>query len=81
MRMRKPTRAATGVIMLTTMLVAAMPSCQSEEDRKNEEKREELRRAIGIIEKAQKEHINAQREYVRINLKHKPKMISEYIKT
>ena len=57
-------------ILLLIMTAAAMPSCQSEEERKDEAIREELRAAIEVIEKAQQDHIAAQREHVELHEKH-----------
>ena len=61
----------TQAILLLTMMAAVVPSCQSEEERKDEAIREELRSAIEVIEKAQQDHIAAQREYVELHEKYK----------
>ena len=69
----KPTTTVqkrANAILLMMLTAAVMPSCQSEEDRKNEEQREELRAAIEVIEKAQQDHIAAQREHVELHEKH-----------
>ena len=58
-------------ILLLIMTAAATLSCQSEEERKDEAIREELRAAIEVIEKAQQDHIAAQREYVELHEKYK----------
>ena len=55
------------LLMLTTAIIL---SCQSEEDRKNEEQREELRSMIEEIEKNQRDYIEAQREYDELHEKH-----------
>ncbi len=70
-----------GAMLLLMLTAAAMTSCQSEEERKDEELREELRSAIPMIEKEQQENIEAQRENVKLNEKHKPKKISKYVQT
>ena len=74
---RRTMKPATNVlqranaILLLIMTAAAMPSCQSEEERKNEEQRDELRSAIEVIEKNQQDHITTQREYVELHEKYK----------
>ncbi len=72
-------RATATLLMILT--AAAMTSCQSEEERKDEELREELRNFIAVIEKAQKEHIEAEKENVKIKEKHNSKKISVHIPT
>ena len=60
-------------IMLMLLLTAAMPSCQSEADKQDEELREGLRSMIGGIEKEQQAHLKAQRELVELHEKLKLK--------
>ena len=60
-------------IMLTMLLTASVPSCQSEADRKDEALREELRNAIVVIEKAQQDPLAVQREFVELHEKLKLK--------
>ena len=60
-------------IMLMLLLTAIMPSCESEQDRKDEAMREELRSAIGVIEKNQQAHLAVQREFVELHEKLKLK--------
>lgn len=75
----KPTTTVqkrANAILLMMLTAAVMPSCQSEEERKDEELREELRSAIGVIEKAQQEHLAVQREYVELHEELKLKMFS-----
>ena len=64
-------------IILSLLPSTAMLSCQSEEDRKDEAIREELRNAIGVIEKTQQEHLDVQREFVKLHekLKLKPSIL------
>ncbi len=59
--MRKHTRARLGTILMT-----AATSCRSEEERRDEELRNELRSATGTIEGKQREHIEVQKEYVEL---------------
>ncbi|MCY4588437.1 MAG: hypothetical protein OXB98_20625 [Bryobacterales bacterium] len=56
-------------ILTTLLLTAAIPSRQSEQNRKDESMREVLRSAIGVIETARQESIAAQRENVEIHEK------------
>ena len=72
----KPTTSVlkrADAIMLMLLLTAAMPSCQSEADKKDEELREGLRTSIGGIEKDQQAHLIAQRELVELHEKLKLK--------
>lgn len=65
---RNAIRTASAVL-LTMLLTAAAPSCESESDRKDEVLREELRNAIGVIERNQQDHLAVQREFVELHEK------------
>lgn len=69
MKLKTSTIKTAGAMMLTMMLTASVPSRQSEADRKGEGLREEMRNAIGIIEKAQQDHLVVQREFVELHEK------------
>ncbi|MCY4588315.1 MAG: hypothetical protein OXB98_19980 [Bryobacterales bacterium] len=71
----------TGAMLLMILTAAAMTSCQSEEERKDEELREELRSVIPLIEKEQQENIEAQMENVKLNEKLKLKRLNKFMPT
>lgn len=68
----KPTSQAAkraSAILLTMLTAAAMPSCQSEPERKEEAVRDEQRGMIATIRKNRQDYIKAQREYVELHEK------------
>ena len=65
--MMKPTSQAAkraSAILLTMLTAAAMPSCQSGQERKDETLRDERRGMIATSGKNRQDNIKAQRKYV-----------------
>ena len=66
-------------MLLMMLTAAAMTSCQTEEERKDEKLREELRSVIPLIEKEQQENIEAQMERVKLHEKLKLKRLNKFM--
>ena len=73
MKLTRNAIKTVSAVMLMMLLTAAVPGCQSEAERKDEAIREELRNAIGVIEKNQQDHLAVQREFVELHEKLKLK--------
>lgn len=67
MKPRNAKRAKASAVMLTMLLTEGVSGCESEVDRKDEAIREDLRNAIPVIEKAQRNHLAVQREFVELH--------------
>ncbi|MCY4587091.1 MAG: hypothetical protein OXB98_13735 [Bryobacterales bacterium] len=72
-------RASAMLLMILT--AAAMTSCQTEEERKDEELREQLRSVIPQVGKEQQENIEAQMELVKLHEKLKLKRLNKFLPT
>ena len=79
MKRTKEVLNKAGAMLLMILTAAAMTSCQSEEERKDEELREQLRSVIPKVEKEQQENVEAQKELVKLHEKLKLKRLNKFM--